>query len=69
MAYKYKYLAVKRKSDQLVIKRDDVSHLNKKGINQQWDNLDVKFPKEKYLVWFVESEVELNVYDRSDSPE
>ena len=29
--------------------RVDVAHLNKRGINSEWDRVDAKYPKEKYI--------------------
>jgi hypothetical protein len=43
---KHKFLRVTTKDSMRMVKAQvDVSHLNKKGINQEWDRLDSKFPE------------------------
>lgn len=50
MPYKYKYLIFRTKPYNRgeTVAQVDVSHLNKKGINARWDELEKDFSKEKY---------------------
>lgn len=60
--YKNKYLRVQRKSDKLTIKREDISHLNKKGREMRWDELDKEFPSSDYITCYETSQNVLPVF-------
>ncbi len=60
--FKFQYLRVQRKSDRLTVKRIDVSHLNKKGRETEWDKLDKEFPPEHYITCYETSKLELPVF-------
>jgi hypothetical protein len=55
MAYKNKYLRVTSKKDRLVVRRIDVAHLNKKGRDAEWDELDKEYPPAEYITCYEES--------------
>lgn len=61
MAYKYKYLRVtqKPKDGGLLIRRIDVSHLNKKGREIEWDKLDKEYPPDQYVSCYETAQMEL----------
>jgi len=51
MAYKFKYLIIKEKPYNTGATKTqiNVSHLNKKDINTKWDELEKKYPTDKYV--------------------
>lgn len=51
---KYKYLRIETKPKEAfglkdIVAQVDVNHLNKKGIEAEWDKLEKKYPKENYI--------------------
>ncbi len=52
MKYKYKYLVVRENPYNTgdTIAHINVSHLNKKGVDAKWDELQKKYPEDKYTV-------------------
>lgn len=60
MPYKYKYLIVREKPYNMgkTMAIVDVAHLNKKGREQKWDELDEQYPKDKYTSCFTECQQE-----------
>ena len=61
MAYQFKYLEVKRKpwNMGICVERKDVSHLNKKGIDQVWDQMDEKYSKEEFQSGLTKTNTEM----------
>jgi hypothetical protein len=50
MAYKFKYIIIREKPYNMgqTMAQVNVSHLNKKGANAKWDELEKTFPPDKY---------------------
>lgn len=67
--YKFKYLEFRVKPFNLgeIVAQIDVSHLNKKGINQKWDELEKQFPKDKYQSCLTECNQERPSFTRNQS--
>lgn len=65
MAYKYKYLRVRVKPDNFgeTVCRVDVSQLNKKGIELEWDRLDKKYPVSAYISCFEQTNDKLPLFE------
>lgn len=61
--YKNKYLQVKRRSDGNILKRVDVGHLNKKGREAMWDELDKQYPPQEHVNSYVTSQAELPIIE------
>lgn len=51
MAYKYKYIIIREKPYNMgkTMAQVNVSHLNKKGVNAKWDELEKTYPRDKYV--------------------
>lgn len=66
MKYKFKYLRVRVKPHRLglTVARVDVSHLNKKERDAEWDRLDKKFSPEKYISCFEKVNWELPCFEK-----
>lgn len=65
--YKYHYIRVNDKSPvKLSVARFDVSHLNKKGVNDEWDRIDEMFPKDKYTRCLESSHSELACFNKQE---
>lgn len=58
--YKFKYLEFRTKPFNLgeIVAQVDVSHLNKKGIKQKWNELENQLPQDKYQSCLTETNQE-----------
>lgn len=63
--YKNKYLRVRIKPDNQgkTVARIDVSHLNKRGRNAEWDRLDEKYPTDIYISCFEQTNDDLPCFE------
>lgn len=62
--YKYNYLKVCEKGPYgRIICRMDVNHLNKRGINAEWDKLDKKYPPSAFASCLESTQVEMECFE------
>lgn len=63
--YEFKYLKVLEKVNGFgkTVCRVDVSHLNKKGRETEWDRLDAKYPKEHYIICYEQRELPMPCFE------
>lgn len=67
MTYKYKYLIFTTRPKEAFGFRDtvaqiDVNHLNKRGINEEWDRLSKKYLPEIYLSSLTRTNQEMRIF-------
>ena len=68
MAYKNKFLVFRTRPPRAgsistdTVAQINVSHLNKKGITQKWDELIEKYPSEKFLSCLTETNNDLREF-------
>jgi len=64
MAYKFKYLIIREKPYNRgeTMAQVNVSHLNKKGANAKWDELEKTFPPDKYTGCLTECNNEMREF-------
>lgn len=69
--YPYRYLKVTERPANMgrVVARVDVNHLNKKGINTEWDRLDLKFPTREYISCFEQTQLEMPCFEKNITKE
>lgn len=65
--YQFKYLRVNVKPNRMevTIHREDISHLNKKGREERWTQLDEKYSPEFYTSCYETSEREMPCFEKS----
>jgi hypothetical protein len=64
MPYKFKYIIIREKPYNMgqTMAQVNVSHLNKKGANAKWDELEKIFPPDKYTGCLTECNHEMREF-------
>lgn len=65
--YNYKYLVFRKKNpsctaDGFNTAVIDVNHLNKRGINEEWNMMELKYPTDLYVGSLTETQTELRTF-------
>ena len=70
MAYKFKYIIIREKPYNIgkTVAQVNVSHLNKKGANSKWDELEKIFSPDKYVGYLTECNYEIREFVNSKLP-
>lgn len=64
MKYRYKYLIIRKKPYNCgeTVTQINVSHLNKRGVNAKWDELEKSFPPDEYSGCLIETNEEMREF-------
>lgn len=67
MAYKYKYIIIRERPYNVgkTMAQVNVSHLNKKGANAKWDELEKIYPRDTYVGCLTECNNEMREFQNA----